>query len=136
MKDIRPALRSYLLADATVSSLVGGVRVHYARLPQNQVEPSVVFNKVTEIGDYHMDGDSGLAQTRMQFDAWAQSADAATQLSNAVYDRLTGARGVMIGTEDINVRGTFFVAGVDGYDDIAKLYRASRDYIVWYGAST
>lgn len=132
MKDIRPAIRNYLLADPTISGMVGGVRVHHLRLPQNQVEPSVVYVKVSETGDYHMASDSGLGQVRMQIDSWAQSSDTATTLANAVYDRVTGARGTV---DNVDIRGAFLTAGRDDYDDIAKLYRVSRDFTIWYGAN-
>lgn len=137
MKDIRPALRTYLLADSTVNSLVGGERIHHARLPQNQVDPSVVYIKISETGDYHLAGDSGLGQMRMQIDSWAQSADAATALANAVYDRLTGARtSIDLGSPDfVDLRGAFLANGRDDYDEVAQLYRVSRDFILWYGAS-
>lgn len=136
MKDIRPALRTFLLSDATVNSLVGGERIHHIRLPQDQLEPSVVYNKVSELAQYNMEGDSGMLQTRMQFDAWAQTASQATELANAVYDKLTGAKGAMPGNnETVNVRGIFSFNGRDDFDEIAKLYRVSRDYMVWYGAS-
>jgi hypothetical protein len=132
MRDIRLALRTYLLADPTVSALVGGERIHTVRLPQDQVEPSVVYTKISEFGDYNMAGDSGLGHMRMQIDSWAQNADAATNLANAVYDRLTGARDVM---STINVRGIFLDSGRDDYDGVTKLYRSSRDFMIWYGAS-
>lgn len=136
MKDLRPALRTYLLDDPVISGLVGGVRIHHARLPQNQVEPSVVYFKVSETGDYHMQGDSGLGQTRMQIDAWAQTSDAATELANAVYDRLSGAKPIVsIGSDFVNIKGSFLAAGRDDYDDVARMFRISRDFIVWYGAS-
>jgi hypothetical protein len=136
MKDIRPALRTYLLADSTINALVGGFRVHHLRLPQDQVEPSIVYTKVSETGDYHMAGDSGLGQLRMQVDAWAQSTDAATELANAVYDRLTGASEIISFDSDfINLRGAFLVNGRDDYDEIVQLFRISRDFIIWYGAS-
>lgn len=132
MKDIRPALRTFLLDDPAVSALVGGSRIHHVRMPQDQVEPSVVYNKISEFGDYNMAGDSGLGHMRMQVDSWAQNADAATQLANAVYDRLTGAREVMSG---VTVRGVFLDSGRDDYDDVVKLFRSSRDFMIWYGAS-
>jgi hypothetical protein len=130
MKDIRPALRDFLLADPTISGLVGGVRVHHIRLPQDQVQPSVVYTKISEIGDYHMQSDSGLGQLRMQVDAWAQDPDQATQLANAVYDRLTGERGIV---DTIDFRGAFLTSGRDDFDEITKLFRISRDFTIWYG---
>lgn len=136
MKDLRPALRTFLLADPTISGLVGGSRVHHLRLPQNQVDPSIVYLKVSELGDYHLQGDSGLGQARIQIDAWAQSADAATQLANAVYDHLTGSHGrIDYDSTSIDLRGAFLIAGRDDYDELTNMYRISRDFNFWYGAS-
>ena len=133
MKDIRPALRMFLLGDPIVSGLVGGIRIHHQRLPQDQVEPSVVYHKVTETGDYHLAGDSGLGQLRMQVDAWAQTAGAATELANAVYDRLSGARGDFESDSDfVSIRGAFVTAGRDDFDPVSKMYRVSRDFSIWY----
>jgi hypothetical protein len=137
MKDIRPALRTYLLADPTVNGLVGGVRIHYARLPQGQTEPSVVFTKVSELADYVMSGDSAINQSRIQFDAWAQTASQAVNLGNAVYDRISGAKGDLVGDSPdiIAVRAIFLANGDDSYDALAQLYRQRRDYLVWYMAA-
>jgi Protein of unknown function (DUF3168) len=132
MNDIHPAFRTFLLADPTINALVGGVRLHHLRLPQDQVEPSVVFLKVSETADYHLLSDSGLSQLRMQVDSWAQDPDTATQLANAVYDRLTGERGAM---DSIEVRGIFLLNGRDDYDDVTRLFRISRDYNIFYGAN-
>ncbi len=132
MKDIRPALRTFLLGDPIINGLVGGDRIHAVRLPQGQVEPSVVYTKISELGDYNMDGDSGLLHMRMQFDSWAQNADAATELANAINDRLSGASGLM---GDINVFGAFLDSGRDDFDSESILFRSSRDYFIWYRSS-
>lgn len=131
MRDIRPALRTFLLDDPAVSALVGGDRIHAVRMPQDQVEPSVVFIKISEFGDYNMASDSGLGHLRMQIDSWAQNSDAATELANAVYDRLTGAA-TMMGS--VNVLGAFLDSGRDDYDSVTRLFRSSRDFMIWYGA--
>jgi hypothetical protein len=136
MKDIRPALRSFLLADPAVSSLVGGVRVHSSRLPQNQVEPSVVYVKVSESSDYNMAGDSGLGQVRIQIDSWAQSNDAATQLANAVYDRMSGANQIIdYDSSSLDLKGSFLSGGREDYDSVMQMFRVSRDFTIWYGIS-
>lgn len=124
-------MRSFLLADPVVSGLVGGQRIHHVRLPQDQVDPSVVYVKVSETSDYNQAGDSGLSQVRMQIDSWAQNSDAATELANAVYDRLSGGHDIVNST---TMRGIFLVNGRDDYDEVAQLYRISRDFIIWYGA--
>jgi len=133
MKDIRPAIRSFLLGDPTVSALVGGFRIHNIRLPQGQVDPSLVLNRVSETADYTMKEDSSLSSVRMQCDSWAQTADQANDLASATRDRLSGYRGPMVAnSEAVEVRGVFVVSELDGYDDVTKLYRLSRDFNVWY----
>jgi hypothetical protein len=135
MKDIRPVLRTFLLGDPIVSGLVGGVRIHPNRLPQDQVEPTIVINRISEVGDYNMDGDSGLGNVRMQVDAWAQTADFANELANAVYDRLSGFRGTVVANSDaIDIQGVFLAQGRDDYDDVTQLSRVSRDFTIWYVA--
>lgn len=132
MKDIRPAIRSYLLDDPVVSDLVGGERIHSSRLPQGQTDPSVVYVKISEIGDYNMAGDSSLSQMRIQFDSWAETNDEANLLSNAVYDRMSGAHGLISSSPNVEVRGSFLVGGREDYDEIMQMFRVSRDFVVWY----
>lgn len=98
-------------------------------MPQGQVDPSVVYNRIAEAADYHMAGRSGLLSTRMQVDAWANRADVAEQLAGAVYDRLSGFSGV---EGDVTIQAVFMVAGRDDFDPAANLYRTSRDYEIWY----
>jgi hypothetical protein len=137
LKDIRPALRAYLLADASVSDAVGGDRIYPVRLPQNQRSPSIVYNRISAVGDHHMEGPSGLAQTRIQIDAWATTQDAAVELADLVKERLDGASGeILFGSaspsESLTLQGAFFDSEREDYDDAAELYRVSRDFIVWY----
>jgi hypothetical protein len=129
MKDIRVALRQLLLDDPTVNALVGGFRIHPIQLPQGQVDPSVVFLRVTEDEDYHLLGLSGLNNTRFQLDSWAQTTDQSHNLAAAVHDRLSGFTGIV---STVDLRGAFLALGRDDYDPIAKLFRTSRDYRIWY----
>jgi hypothetical protein len=133
MKDIRPAFRALLLNDPTVNALVGGTRIHPSQMPQEQVAPSVVYTKISDVGDYHMLGDSGLAQIRMQVDAWAQTNDAATELASAVYDRLSGFHGIInFDSSFVELKGAFLSNGHEDYDQLMQMFRVSRDFIIWY----
>lgn len=137
MKDIRPALRALLLGDGSISALVGGSRIYPGIMPQGITATSIVQNLITEGTAYHMQGDDGLMQARIQVDCWALTQDAAVALANLVFDRLSGYRGVVLfgsnsPQESIVMRGVFHDQGRDDYDDIAKLHRRSRDYLFWY----
>lgn len=135
MKDLRPALRAYLLADVAIATIVGA-RVFATIIPQGVNSASIVVSLISGRGDHHMEGASGLGRSRLQIDAWAPDADVATALGNAVRDRIDGFSGVMgEGAAAVTVQGVFLTDERDGYDDEAKLYRLGRDYFVDFDAA-
>jgi hypothetical protein len=135
MKDLRPALRAFLLADATISGLVGGSRVYPVKIPQGTKDKDacVVYDRVSGAGDYHMQGPSGYSRPRFQIATWAQSADAADALARAVKDRVDGYSGPMgTGAALVQVQGVFCTDLREIYDDEVKLYGVTRDFFVHY----
>lgn len=140
MKDIRPALYTLLLSDATVNGLVGGSRIFPVRLPQGTKAQSLVYHRVTGEFDYEMDGPSGLVQNLIQLDSIATSNDLATQLANAAHDVLTGFRGqVSFGTNSpqdfVFINGIFQQADRDLFDTVTELFSVQRDFQVWFWES-
>lgn len=129
LADIRPALRTFLLADMDISDAVDGERIYPVVLPQGVTDPSIVYNRISAIGDHHMQGASGLTRTRMQVDAYATTHDAAASLADAIKEVLDGYRGLM---GSVTVQGVFFDTEREDYQDDVKLYRVSRDYFIWY----
>jgi hypothetical protein len=145
IKDIRPALVEYLYDDPAIYAVVGGGatkdsggrRIYPMLLQQGQKQPSIVYSTISGEGDHHMQGPSGLARPRIQIDAWAQTADAATSLANLIKSRIDGFQGeIAYGSSSpqstVKVRGIFFAGDRDLYDDVAKMYRVSRDYFIWF----
>src|SRR5262245_24423190 len=110
--DLRPQLRAFLLADSGISAAVGGERVFPVTLPQGENRPSVVYTRISGVGDHHMQGASGLARPRYQIDAYAPLADEANALADLVKARLDGYRGPM---GVITVQGAFFETERDDY---------------------
>ncbi len=134
--DLRLGLRAFLLADNDISSAVGDERVFPLKMPQGETGASIVYTRISGQGDYHMGGPSGLARPRFQIDCWAPTIDAAVVLGNLVKARIDGYRGPMPYGDaspqaSIDVQGVFMDNEFEGYDDAAKLYRASRDYLIW-----
>jgi hypothetical protein len=136
VKDILPGLRAFLLADAAISTAIGGARIYPGRLPQGMALARIVYTLISDPGDYHNAGPSSLARPRYQIDAWAPGSnpDAATALANLIKDRIDGYRGEMgSGGTLVNVRGVFRDAGGrEEFDDSAKLWRNGRDYLIWF----
>lgn len=135
--DVRQGLHAYLLADAAISALVGGIRIYPVKLLQGQVNTSIVYSRISEVGDHHMTGPSGLNSIRIQIDAWAQTAAAANTLANLIKERIDGFSGVMTyganspPDQQVTVQGVFFDSAREDWDQTATLYRVSRDYFFW-----
>ena len=133
VKDIRPALYSFLMDDLNISSIVGGARIYPVKLLQGVIDPSIVYNRISGQGDHHSEGPSGLTRPRIQIDCYATTHDQAVSLADKVKTRLDGYKGVMgLGQTAVNVQGVFFDSDRDDFDPDQKLYRVSRDYIIWF----
>lgn len=134
--DLRPGLRAYLLADSSIAARVGA-RVYPVLLDQGETQDSIVYSRISDVGDHHMQGPSGLARPRMQIDCWSRTADGAASLARLVKGRIDGFRGAMpygpgSPQDAIDVKGVFFDAARDGYDDTLKLHRVSQDFFIWF----
>jgi hypothetical protein len=138
IKDIRGALRTFLLADAGISTAVNALRIYPGIIAQGQTLPSIVYNLVSEVTDQHMQGASGLVAMRLQIDAWALTSDLADSLARLVKDRMDGFRGEWpYGSNSprdiIEVQGVFSQNARTDYDTTNKLHGVSRDYIIHFG---
>lgn len=86
------ALRTYVLADAMVTALVG-VRMYPRRLPQGPTLPAIAYQRIDTRREHDMDGPDGLPRARVQLSIWAASVAAAEELAAAVRGRLDGYKG-------------------------------------------
>ena len=135
--DLRPALRAFLLADADIYNVVGGERIYAVQLPQGQTQASLVYHRISNRGDHHMEGPSGLSSPRIQIDAWAADQDAADELARFVKTRLDGFRGEMewgsgSPPDKVVVQGVFFDSERNDFHTDAALFRVSQDYMIWF----
>lgn len=130
--DLRLGLHAFLLADSNIAAAVANERVYPLQLPQGVAFASIVYTRISGQGDYHMQGPSGLVRPRFQIDCWAPTIDAAVSLGNLVKSRIDGYSGPMdYNGGSIPVQGVFMDNEFEDYDDDAKLYRSSRDYLIW-----
>jgi hypothetical protein len=132
LKDIRPALRAFLLADATIAGLVAA-RIYPIKMPQGVTATSLVYNEISGDTGLHNEGSDGLSSVRMQLTAWAQTADAAQALYLAVKERLHGYRGAMgSGAAEVAVQLAQLDTWRDLDDTVANLRGKSADYFIWF----
>lgn len=136
LADIRLGLRAFLLADAGIVAIVTD-RVFPIVLRQGEINPSIVYTRISGRSGHWMQGPDGLAVPRFQIDCWSQAATISNNLANLVKERIDGHRGEMpYGTgspqDFVTVQGVFFTDEREDYDTDSKLYRVSRDYLIWF----
>lgn len=127
--DAFAALRTYLLADATVSASVGAARIYPLKMPQGERGASIVMSRISAVGDHHNEGPSLIVRVRYQIDCYGPVFGDVADLALAVKARLDGARATMSG---LVVKGVFFESARDGYEAETEFYRVSQDFIVWH----
>lgn len=135
--DPRPGLRELIGSDATVIGLAGQ-RIYPLVAKQGETRPMVVYQRSSSIPDHTLDGPIALATTRFQIDGWAKDIDVAVALADAVKFLLDGYSGEVGYGDDspqsaVQFKGIFFDGrDFEDYDGAAKMYRASRSYLVNY----
>jgi hypothetical protein len=84
---MQAALRSRLLADATIAGLVG-TRVDWGLRPQAKALPAITLDLPGSPRGYHMGGAQATQITRVQIDAWAATPKQAKDIADAVIAEL------------------------------------------------
>ena len=129
--------RARLIADAGVSALVSS-RVRVTQADEADTVPYVLLSLVTDASAYHMGGEVGLAQCRLQVDCIGGRPLDALDLSEAVRACLSGFRGVM---GAVQVRRCHRIDrsgpelyGPDNASQVGK-YRVRMDFVLDYRES-
>lgn len=133
MADMEKAIKSILVADATVLALVS-TRVYPNWVPQGASMPAISFNQVSGIRDYSMDGADGMAQTLYQIDCWATTYSETRDLADAVRGALSAYSGTIAGvTIDVAfLQDENDVPEYSKQSDVAKRYGKSLDFTIWF----
>ena len=100
MKDLGPVIREILLSNATILAAIKESgeddRIFPGLVPQGETRRSIVYNLITELTDYHMQGGSGLMNNRYQIDCWAPTRVQAVHLAGLVFDQLSGFKDLVV----------------------------------------
>ena len=127
------ALRGYLVADAGISALVGD-RIAWALRPRSDALPSIALHLISGVRDYHMEGASGLVESRVQVDCWATTILAALTIARAVNAAIGGLHAVIDGVQFqavmLESQSTRAEDNPMSPDDV--LYRVMQDYMIWH----
>ncbi len=121
-------LRTFLLADATLTTLIG-TRLYPLTLPQNPTLPAMTYQRISGERVHTADGAHGLNRARIQFDAWATTYLVAESVFEALRKRLDAFRGAAGASI---IQGAFVDSERDLYESEPKLYRNTSDFDVWH----
>ena len=130
---LEEAIARHLRAHAGLTALIAG-RVYPVRLPPYATLPAVTYQRVGGRRYLAMGAPSGMAEARMQFDAWsgpdrterepfAQVQSVAEQLRLALHGLSGHVQGLEIGAVTVLNELSLYEEG---------FYRVSMDAQVWY----
>lgn len=125
-------LRALIVGSADVAALVGRA-VHWRLAPQSVTGPFINLTVISGNRDYHMAAASGLVNSAVQVDCWADKYSVAKQIARAVESVVTGFQGTM-GTIYF---GAILIDGERDDDfpatgDTGTRYRTSLDLNIWH----
>lgn len=120
---MQAALRTRLLADPTISGLVG-TRIDWGLRPQGKPLPAISLTIISTPRDYTMAGAQTTQFYRVQIDCWAATYKSANDVRDAVIAELEPASGEFLGS--FVVRNSDFPEKTD----TGEIHRASIDFKV------
>lgn len=126
------AIRSRLLATSGVTSLVGS-RVYWGSRPQGGTLPDIIIRNISGAPIYTDDGESGLAEARLEIDCYGETFGNAKSVARAVIVSLSAFFGQVGGVTFqyilLDSERDFRDAGINADE---YLFRTNMDFIVWY----
>jgi hypothetical protein len=114
---------------ALLAPVASGQR-YWVRAPQNKARPYVVLNRVGGLPNYHMQGASGLVESRVQIDCYADTYTACTSVARSVKAILSGYKGGAI--QGVFVDSERDLPAADA-GEVNSLFRTSIDIIILHG---
>jgi hypothetical protein len=142
MLEVEEAVYALLSGSGTIIALVpgtgtnaAGVNVFPDEAPKGiGHNPYLVYKKISDPTLAWLQGSSGLAESRFQFDAVAPTKAAAKAIKNAVYDLLEG----YVGTQASILIECCLHEGEHAYvtpsvdDDNLRTFGYSQDWMIWH----
>lgn len=128
MADFDGAVYSQLAATSAVTDLVS-TRIYRAQLPQAPTYPAISYFLVSADRIYEHDGAAGMNESRVQIDCWAETAEGARALGEAVRAALEAVTGTW-GSDTI--QHSFLDNEQHVYDDEIGLHHRSLDFLVGF----
>lgn len=125
-------LRSYVLADPAVATIVSG-RMFPVQLPQNVRYPCLSYSQVSAVRDYSLCGATLRVWPRITINSWAENYGDAVALADAVrraINSFSGTMGSGPGTQIDSVKLDNEIDFDEPQAGLVGVYRRMQDYIL------
>lgn len=138
MSLIQPGLSEYLLSITELTDIVDQKIHAFGEVPTGTQLPYVTWSKIDNLHTNHQGGSSGLAEPRLQLEAWAMTEYDAALIFDILRRNLDGFVGTWgTGADEVNIRVAILENDREDYsppDDGTQqgAHRASGDFLVWF----
>ena len=126
MTSLEKAVRTLLLADATIAAAVGA-RLYGSRMPQGVQYPAIVIHRISASRVRSLAGPSGYAIVRVQLDVWAVTYEQTKEIGDRIRAVLDGYAGTVEGVQFGNAEP---VMEQDDFDGDVEAYRLIQDWMI------
>ena len=133
MSSFLSALRSYLLADETISGLVGVQRIYCGMAPKDVISPYVIIQGIYGAERYGIASLDGQDEEAWQIDVWSTDYGICDTLRLAIRSRINGKFGVKFGDyaiHSVTEEDHRETAEPEGDGSETVWYRSSADYTI------
>ena len=128
-KAFRAALRTYLLAGASVAAKLG-TRLWWVRAEQRPARPFAVMSIITTTSDQTHDSPVSLQLARVQIDVFADTAAVAADTLEAIKARMAAINHTTVSA--VIIEWAHLDNEIDGWDDDPSEYRITCDYNIYH----
>lgn len=128
-----------VVADSGVQAVIGNpARFYPVLLPESPTYPCASYQVISDVPDYTLDGGQGMNQKRIQVDTWSGGASSASYMDAknaqaAIRAALETFRGQL--PDGTWVAGILVANAKDEYEQDARAYRTTTDFMVFYPAA-
>lgn len=137
---LEAGIQNLIAADAGVQALIGDpARLYPVALPEDPAFPCASYQVISDVPDYLLAGTSSIEVKRVQVDTWSGGTNNATyaaakQVQAAIRTVLESFRGQL--ADGTRVAGIFVANAVDLFEQDARAYRTTTDYMVHFYPAT
>jgi hypothetical protein len=137
---LEAGLSQLVAAAAGVQALIGSpARLYPVLVPENATFPCATYQVISTVPGYTHSGANPIEKRRVQFDTWSGGASNANyadvkNLQAAIRAVLEGFQGTL--PDGTLVAGIFVAHAADLYEQDARAYRTTTDYMVHFYPAT